>query len=155
MVRVVINVAIAILACLGVGLTARWFQSEALLIWYPTLIKSELSPPNIVFPIVWGIVYLCMGASIGLIYGDRAVNKSRQLTLFLVQLGLNFLWSFTFFYLRNPFLGLVNIVLLDVVVIWYAVSVYPIRRISSWLMVPYICWIIFATYLNAFIYMFN
>lgn len=150
-----INVIVAVLVCFGVGLTARWFQSDSLLTWYPTLVKSELTPPNAVFPIVWGIIYLCMGASIGLICADKRINKSRSLSLFVTQLVLNFLWSFTFFYLKNPLLGLVNIILLDTYVIWYSMNVYSIKRISAWLFLPYVIWVLFATYLNAYIYFFN
>ena len=150
-----LNVFVAILICLSVGLTARWFQGDSLTVWYPTLAKSELTPSNIIFSIVWGLLYVCMGCSIGLISDSKKDLKYRMLALFIVQLVLNFLWSVTFFYLQSPLFGLVNIVMLDIVVIWYSISVYRVSRYSSWVMVPYVIWLLFATYLNFYIYLFN
>lgn len=154
MVRI-FNIIIAVAICLGVGFTARWFQADSIDTWYPTLVKPVLTPPDVAFPIAWGIIYLCMGLSIGLAWGKTWARKLKLSTLFVIQLVLNFLWSFTFFYLQNPLLGLVNIIALDIVVIWYTVSAWYVRKISAWLFLPYILWLIFATYLNAYIAIYN
>ena len=153
--RTIINVIIAVLVCFCVGMTARWFQTESLVVWYPNLVKSGLTPPNSAFPIVWGILYLCIGISGGLMISVKNANKTIPMVLFVLQLLFNFLWSYTFFYLQNPLLGLVNILILDIVVVWYTVCVYPIKKVSAWLFIPYIIWVVFATYLNAFIYFLN
>ena len=108
-----------------------------------------------VFPIAWSILYLCMGISIGLILLTNSRRKSTLIGLFVVQLVLNFLWSFLFFYMRNPFWGLIDIILLDILLIIYAVKSYPVKKWSSILFMPYILWVLFATYLNAYIFLHN
>lgn len=154
MVRV-LNIVVALSLCFGVGLSARWFQASSIDTWYPMLVKPALTPPDVVFPIVWGVAYLCMGLSFGLILDKNPVLNFKSVVLFSFQLMLNFLWSILFFYLQNPLLGLIDIVLLDVFAIWYAVCVRHIKKISSWLFIPYIVWILFATYLNGCIFFFN
>lgn len=151
----VLAIIIPILLCFSVGLTASYFQMDSIQHWYPYLNKPVLTPPNIVFPIAWSILYLCMGVSIGLILLKWDGRRIILIRLFIIQLFLNFAWSFLFFYLHNPFLGLVDIILLDVVVLIYVIRSYSIKRISSYLFIPYLLWIFFATYLNAYILMYN
>lgn len=151
----VIYIIIAVIICLFVGYTANYFQSDSLSTWYPTLVKSSLSPPNYVFPIVWTILYMCMGVSIGLIWNRAKTRKHKLDLIFALQLLLNFTWSITFFYMQNPLWGLINIILLDITVLIYTCYSYRINRLSSWLFVPYIIWLAFATYLNLFIIMYN
>lgn len=146
---------IPIVVCFGVGLTANYFQSDAIQNWYPTLKKPLLTPPIIVFPIVWSILYLCMGISIGLII-DSASKRIRPLVkIFAFQLFFNFTWSITFFYFENPLVGFINIIILDVLVINYAIKSYPERKASAYLFIPYIIWVLFATYLNGYIMIYN
>lgn len=65
------------------------------------------------------------------------------------------MWSLLFFYMRNPTLGFVDIILLDIFVVIYFAGAYVVNRISAWLFVPYIIWLAFATYLNGYIMMHN
>lgn len=153
--RKTIIVLIPILICFLIGLTASYFQSDAIEMWYPYLNKPSLTPPNLAFPIAWSIIYLCMGISIGLILIANTAKKIELVTLFCIQLILNFAWSILFFYFRNPFLGLVDILLLDICVTIFAVKSYPVRKVSSILFWPYIAWIFFATYLNGYIFLYN
>ena len=95
--------------CLFLGFIAQLFQTEALLEWYPHLIKSTLTPPGIIFPIVWTIIYALMGISVGLLWNRHIPQRKGLLYLFIVQFTLNFLWSIMFFYFQNPLLGLFNI----------------------------------------------
>lgn len=147
----VLSILIPILICFLVGITASYFQADAIKTWYPLLNKPYLTPPNIVFPVVWSILYVCMGVSIGLIINSDKAERSFLVKLFSIQLFFNFLWSINFFYLQNPLLGLLNIILLDIFVFNYIVKSYPVNRVSSILFVPYMCWILFATYLNGYI----
>lgn len=153
--RKTIIVLIPILICFLIGLTASYFQSDAIEMWYPYLNKPSLTPPNLAFPIAWSIIYLCMGISIGLIMIANTAKKIELVTLFCIQLLLNFAWSILFFYFQNPFLGLVDILLLDICVTIFAVKSYPVRKVSSILFWPYIAWIFFATYLNGYIFLYN
>lgn len=146
---------IPVLACFLLGLTASYLQKDAIETWYPFLDKPALTPPNIVFPVAWSLIYICMGLSAGWILLSDSLRKKELATLFGIQLLLNFLWSFLFFYLRNPLAGLVDILLLDLFVILYAVRSYPVKKISSVLFWPYLAWIFFATYLNGYIFLYN
>ena len=144
--------SIPILLAYAVGALGAYIQGEALVEWYPTLAKSPLSPPSIIFPIAWSVLYLLIGISAGtmLAKGDLSV-----LRLWLLQLLLNFLWSVCFFALRSPFLGLIAILALDVAVFAYIVHTAGRRAAAAWLFVPYMLWLIFATYLNGYIYVNN
>lgn len=148
-------IIIPILICLFVGLTASYFQADAIKNWYPLLNKPDLTPPNIVFPIAWSVIYLCIGTSIGIIALSGSMMKNELVKLFCIQLIFNFAWSILFFYLRNPLLGFIDILILDICVTMYAVKSYPIRKVSSLLFLPYIIWIYFATYLNGYILLNN
>lgn len=153
--RKFLYILLPVIICFLVGFTASYFQSESIQTWYPTLNKPEITPPNIAFPIAWSIIYLCMGISIGLILNLKERNKKTLIILFAVQLLLNFTWSISFFYLQNPLLGFINIILLDLAVLYYALKCCPTNRISGILFVPYILWLSLATYLNAYILIYN
>lgn len=153
--RKVLSFVIPVAVCFLVGLTASYFQSDAIKNWYPTLIKPALTPPNIVFPIAWSIIYLCMGISIGLIINSMTAPKRYFIRTFVFQLFFNFTWSIGFFYLENPLIGFINILLLDIFVINYTLKSYPVNKASSILFFPYVVWLLFATYLNGYILMYN
>lgn len=147
---------IPVILCYAVGFTASRFQADAIENWYPLLAKPSLTPPNIVFPIAWNILYLLMGISIGLLINSSDRKKRGFfIGLFSVQLVLNFLWSMLFFYLKNPALGLIDIILLDAAIIFYTVKAYPVHKAAAWLFVPYILWVTFAAYLNLYIFIYN
>ncbi|SHF69078.1 TspO/MBR family protein [Dysgonomonas macrotermitis] len=151
----ILNIVLPVLACFIVGFTASNFQTEAIANWYPALNKSPLTPPNIAFPIAWSILYLLMGISIGLVLNSRNWRKRSLITLFIIQLVFNFTWSISFFYFQNPLLGLINILLLDVLVLYYIIRAYKLVKASAWLFIPYLIWILFATYLNGYIFINN
>lgn len=151
----ILNIVLPVLACFIVGFTARNFQTEAIANWYPALNKSPLTPPNIAFPIAWSILYLLMGISIGLVLNSRNWRKRPLITLFIIQLVFNFTWSISFFYFQNPLWGLINIFLLDVLVLYYIIRTYKLVKVSAWLFIPYLGWILFATYLNGYIFINN
>lgn len=147
----VISILIPVVACFAVGIAASFMQRSAIKYWYPYLNKPALTPPNIVFPIAWSTIYLCIGISIGLIYLSRSLKKKELIELFGIQLVFNFAWSYLFFYLRNPLLGFIDILILDILVTAYVVKSYPEKKASSMLFWPYLVWIYFATYLNGYI----
>lgn len=143
----IIPILIAILICFGVGCTASYFQSESILNWYPALEKPSCTPPDIAFPIAWSFIYLCMGISIGLIWHIWTIRRQMIIRLFGFQLLFNFTWSIFFFYFRSPLLGFANILVLDVLVIYYMIESYPVRKSSAYLFVPYLLWLLLATYI--------
>lgn len=153
--RKALNIIIPILVCFLVGLSASYFQADAIKNWYPTLIKPAVTPPNIVFPIVWSIIYVCMGLSIGLLINSTIERRRFFIKAFIFQLFFNFTWSISFFYIQNPLIGFINILLLDIFVINYTLKSYQVNKASSILFIPCVIWLLFATYLNGYILMYN
>ena len=153
--RKALNIIIPILVCFLVGLSASYFQADAIKNWYPTLIKPVVTPPNIVFPIAWSIIYVCMGLSIGLLINSTIERRRFFIKAFVFQLFFNFTWSISFFYIQNPLIGFINILLLDIFVINYTLKSYQVNKTSSILFIPDVIWLLFATYLNGYILMYN
>lgn len=139
------------LLCFALGGLAGWLQQDAINNWYPYLIKPALTPPASVFPIAWSIIYLCMGISAGLVLTSGSPRRNGVMTVWYFQLAFNFLWSILFFVCRSPLLGMIDIVVLDALVLLYIARSAKVRSAAAWLFVPYLCWIAFATYLNAYI----
>ena len=146
---------IPVIVCIGVGFTASHFQADAIQTWYPSLEKPSLTPPNWVFPVVWSILYVMMGLSIGFILISNTKRRWFFINLFILQLLFNFTWSITFFYIKDPLSGFINILILDVLVIFYVIESYHVVRRASLLFMPYALWILFATYLNGYIMVHN
>ena len=112
--------------------------------WYQGLIKSDLNPPGYVFGIVWPILYLLMG-----ITAWRTFEIIKN--LFYVQLFLNAIWSWLFFSFHLPLISLIDIWLLIYININIVYKVLKIDKLAGLLYVPYILWLLFASYLNLFI----
>ena len=114
-------------------------------VWYYNLTKPPLAPPDWIFPPVWSILYFSMLVALLLYLFKSAQNKKSGYIYFAVQLILNLLWAIVFFYLKNMFLALI---LLDIFVILTIKSFYKVSKISGLILIPYLIWILFATYLN-------
>lgn len=144
--------AIPVVVALTIGVLGSYIQGDALREWYPYIYKSPLTPPARLFPIVWSALYILMGISLGTMLVRRDVSV---LKLWIAQLLVNFLWSVCFFALRSPMLGLIAILILDVLVFAYLVSTITRRPLAGWLFVPYLLWLLYATYLNGYVYFYN
>ncbi len=143
-----------IIACLLTGGISRLFHEPAMSTWYPLLEQSSLTPPNIVFPIVWGILYVLMGISVGLLYGMKIFpTKNILLWLFAIQLVLNVGWNYVFFYLQNPMLGFDCLIVLDLLAAVFFMGTVKVKRSVAFFFLPYLLWLLFATYLNFYIYL--
>ena len=141
-----------LLLCFALSGLAALLQADALRDWYPTLAKPALTPPDIAFPIVWTLLYLCIGISAGLVLSSGRKGRHTVMLLWYIQLALNFLWTVCFFVLRSPLLGMLDILALDASVILYVVFSARLCRAAAWIMVPYLVWVLFATYLNGYIW---
>ena len=117
-------------------------------VWYYNLTKPPLAPPDWIFPPVWSILYFSMLVALLLYLFKPAQNKKSGYIYFAVQLILNLLWAIVFFYLKNMFLALIVIILLDIFVILTIKSFYKVSKISGLILIPYLIWILFVTYLN-------
>lgn len=141
---------VAVLICQAAGLIGSIFTSSAIPTWYSTLEKPALNPPSWVFGPVWTSLYALMGIAAYMIWKKRSTGAKVKLPLgiFAIQLVLNALWSIVFFGFHNPELALVNIALLWLLIVAAIKLFYPISRAAAWLLVPYLAWVSFASYLN-------
>ena len=121
---------------------------------YNTLQKPFLSPPSILFPIVWTILYILMGISYGILQSNQLVGKEID-TIYYLQLAVNALWSIIFFTLKWRLFAFIWIILLDVLVIIMIKKFYDKNKTAGLLQIPYIIWTLFATYLNLGVYLLN
>lgn len=117
-------------------------------IWYQELVKSSLNPPGYVFGIVWPILYLLMSIS-----AFRTFNETKN--LFLIQLLFNAIWSWLFFAFQMPLIALLNIWLLIYLNIKLNLKMFYQDKLSALLFIPYVLWLLFASYLNLFIVLNN
>ena len=119
-----------------------------------TLNKPFLTPPSIVFPIAWGILYVLMGISYGILK-DKGLTDKKIDIVYYTQLGINALWSIFFFVFKWRLFAFLWILLLLASVITMTVEFYKKNKISGLLQIPYILWIVFASYLNLALYLLN
>lgn len=121
---------------------------------YNSLVKPFLAPPSILFPIVWTILYTLMGVSYGILKSEN-LNDSKIKVIYYLQLAVNGLWSIFFFTFNWRLFSFIWILLLDVLVIIMIYQFYKKNKIAGLLQIPYLIWILFATYLNLAIYILN
>lgn len=121
---------------------------------YSDVVKPPLSPPGIVFPIVWTILYILMGISYFIATKDNEDNKELD-QIYLLQLLVNFMWPIIFFALEMYFTAFLWIILLLILVIVMIKELLKANKISGYLQIPYLIWLLFATYLNLGITLLN
>ena len=121
---------------------------------YNTLEKPPLSPPSLTFPIVWTILYILMGISYGILKSKKLVNEEIRFIYYL-QLFVNAMWSIIFFILKWRLFAFIWIILLDILVIVMISEFYKKDKLAGLLQIPYLIWILFASYLNLFVFILN
>ena len=125
---------------------------------YGRIITPPLSPPPILFPIVWTILYTLMGVSSARIYikgKEQNIDVSGALLVYALQLAVNFFWSIIFFNMQAFLFAFVWIILLWLLIIVMIKRFYEIDPLSAWLQIPYLLWVTFAGYLNLGIWLLN
>ncbi len=123
---------------------------------FTTLKKPPLSPPGWLFGIIWPILYLLMGIAVYIIYQKPKTPESQKaINLYWIQLLVNFLWPIVFFRFELYWIAVAVILILDVLVFLTTVWFYKISKVAGYLMIPYLLWILFATYLNIGIALMN
>jgi translocator protein len=152
-----VKLLISLAACIGAGLIGSIFTRGSIATWYTFLHKPAFSPPNWVYAPVWFLLYILMGISAFLIWrvGMKQFHVREGLVIFLIQLILNTFWSFAFFGLKSTIAGLLVIVPLWTAILLTIINFYRISRTASFLLLPYILWVSFATALNFSIYLLN
>ncbi len=120
---------------------------------YNSLAKPFLAPPSWIFPVMWSIIYLLMGISY---YIYRKDDEDTIVSIiYYIQLFVNLLWSIIFFVFKFRLFACIWIVLLDVFVLFMIYLFWNKKRLSAYLNIPYMLWILFATYLTIGIYLLN
>lgn len=124
--------------------------------WYAALRKPVWNPPNWIFGPVWAALYVTMAIAAWLVWLRGGFRGQRGgLSLFVLQLFLNALWSPLFFGLRSPGLALVNILLLWFALLVTIVAFWRTRPVAGAMLLPYLAWVSFATALNAALWRLN
>lgn len=123
---------------------------------YRLVEKPALTPPEIVFPIVWTILFILMGISAARVW-IASENKQRNggLLLYTIQLVVNFFWSIFFFNLQAYGFSFFWLLLLWVLVLLMIISFSKNDKIAAYLQIPYLLWLTFAGYLNFMVWMLN
>lgn len=152
-----VNIFFGITLCFGVGYIASMATQISVSTWYKALEKPFFTPPSWIFAPVWSLLYILMGIALGRVIFFINQNKLNRISLYYFggQLLFNGLWSFIFFGLRNPILGLLVIIfllfLIQRTIKWFRI----IDVLSAQILYAYFIWVIFASLLNAGIVLLN
>lgn len=152
----VFTLIICVLIPLAVGGISGFATKNGLNPWYAGLIKPSFNPPNYLFAPVWTSLYIMMGIALFLVWKNPvSENRKKSIRIFGIQLALNFLWSFLFFYFNT--LGLA---LIEIGIMWLSISItiyyfYKENKNAAYLLIPYLLWVSFASVLNGSIWYLN
>ncbi len=149
---------ISILIPLLVGGIAGYFTSSGVEGWYATANKPWFNPPNWIFAPVWTVLYVMMGIALYLVWRTETISSSVKQTaifLFVLQLTLNFFWSLIFFKLQQPGWAFAEIIVMWLAILFTILWFGKISSTAAWILVPYICWVSFASVLNYAIWKLN
>ena len=145
-----------ILAVEVTGVLSGLLSRQGMQVYTEMIHKPALSPPGVLFPLVWTILYALMGIGAARIEASADSDlRSRALNVFAVQLVVNFFWSLIFFNARAYGFALVWLLLLWVLIIAMILLFWPVDRLAAMLQIPYLLWVTFAAYLNYGVWQLN
>ena len=147
----IISIAIPLLLIGGASALLTMNSMEK----YKEINRPALSPPGWIFPVVWTILFILMGIASYIIYESDSPNKAKALTIYVVQLLLNLSWSLVFFNLDQYWISVAIIIALDILIALNIAFFGSISKVAAFLLLPYMIWALFATYLNISIAMLN
>lgn len=155
--RDAIKLIVSILLAEAAGAAGAVITAPAIPTWYAGLHKPALNPPAWVFGPVWTTLYLLMGIAAFLVWRRWGTDPrvKTALAIYLVQLLLNAIWSPVFFALQAPGAALMVIALLWLAIVVTMLKFHPISRAAAYLLIPYLMWVSFASYLNFSIWRLN
>jgi len=137
--------------CVGIGIAGSVFTRSEIPTWYAELTKPFWTPPPFVFPIAWTTLYVMMAIAFWRLW-DRVTPsdaRRRAMIFFAIQLALNAIWSPVFFGWHGIQTGLAIIILMAIFIAATIMSAVRIDRIAAALLVPYLCWVLYASTINA------
>jgi translocator protein len=175
-----IKIIVSIAICEFAGIIGSFFTTPAINNWYLGLIKPQFNPPNWLFAPVWTLLFLLMGVSLYLVWKNKfqvrneikmtdkkswnpisaklwlgSWKEENSLAIFVLQLILNIMWSVIFFGLKQPGVAFFEIIALWFAILYTIVNFYRISKSASFLLIPYLLWVSFASVLNFFIWILN
>ena len=153
--RIIFFIFLILQPFIGNAITMRFFSGNLNTknrTWYAKLKQSPLTPPSIVFPIVWSILYILLGLSaVFYLMGQKLLpNLVSYILPYEAQMLLNFAWSVVFFGLQKPKISLI-IIFAMIGLTGYLLWISRGKRLAFWTLLPYFLWILFAMYLNFYI----
>lgn len=122
---------------------------------YSAVNKPELSPPALLFPIVWTILYILMGISSYIIFESEDPTAGKALKVYALQLFFNFFWSIIFFGFSQYFIAFLWLAALIFLIAIMIYKFFKISKPAAYLQLPYLLWCLFAAYLNYMVYLLN
>lgn len=149
------KIAICIIVCVALGLLSGLSTVDAIKNWYQYINKPSWNPPNWLFAPVWTLLYILMGIAVALIWHSSNQNKKTAIGIFIVQFVLNLAWSFIFFNMHKIGWAFAEIIIMLFFISLTILLFYKINKTAAWLMLPYLCWVSFATVLNGAIWYLN
>jgi benzodiazapine receptor len=152
----IIKLIISITVCYFVAVLGGWATFQSVQTWYLTINKPSFNPPSWLFGPVWSVLYTLMAIAFWLVWKTKDMpSKTFAMQLFLIQLALNLLWSFLFFYFKTPFWAFLEIILMWTTILFTIIYFYKINPWSAYILIPYLLWVGFATILNGSIWILN
>lgn len=133
----------------AVGALSGWLSRDGMKLYEESIMQPPLSPPPLLFPIVWSILYLLLGIGAARIYlSPPSATRYRGLNIYIAQLIINFFWSLIFFNAQAFGFAFLWLLLLWGLVLWMILVFYKTDRLAALLQIPYLLWLTFAAYLN-------
>lgn len=140
----------------AVGIIAGLLTSGGVEAYGMSVVKPLLTPPAIVFPIVWTILYALMGiGAVRVQLSGNSPEQRRGISLFILQLILNFFWPLFFFNLQAYGFSFILLLALWAAVFLMILTFYKVDKLAAWLQIPYLIWLTFAAYLNLGVWLLN
>lgn len=151
-----IKLILCIALPLLVGGLSGFFTSSNIDTWFATLNKPTFNPPNYIFGPVWTTLYTLMGISLYIVLNKaKTQERFKLVSIFILQLVLNFFWSFIFFKSHQIGLALIEILILWISIVAMIILFYKTSRLASLINIPYLLWVSFAAVLNYNFYILN
>lgn len=152
----IITYIFCILITEAIGFAAGMLTRDSISIYAETLAKPPLAPPGLVFPIAWSILYALMGIGMARVWLKQELDyRMKGICAYIIQLALNFAWCFIFFSFGAYLVALIELVVLLIAVVVMTVLFKKSDKPAALIQIPYICWLCFATYLNAGVLVLN
>ena len=148
--------ALGILLTQSIGALSGWLSRDGMQIFSTSISQPPLSPPAVLFPIVWGALYALMGIGAARIYlSPQSTERNRALNIYITQLIVNFFWSLIFFNAQAFLFAFFWLLILWILVLWMILLFHKVDPLSAKLQIPYLLWLSFAAYLNLGVWYLN